>query len=1773
MRRSTGRASWTWKGWGEWHARAVERRHWRKKPIRRMLQLRDKTAAQRGDAINYYSASAVQEVHGMVYGIYHFPTGKWYVGQTINTVETRARQHWWSRNSAEDYFHLALADDPDPMCWVAFPLEAVPKEEWMTPESQRKAGWRKREVARFRVVATPREREWVNTLRTMWPKGWNSEYPGRPMRPHYAKAQGAAQSAESGQRQPARDIEAALDSIKKWESDPRAARQWLWGASREDLVEVLEGLQKGLRPAQQTPTTAAIALEVREVLRKRKAEKKQRDFIRFFYGNRIAGDMDLPSILRHPDVYKEHPEPDVGAAIMVVHKFAPQVATDLFNYKDWSMHPTPMENAPAATCPCHKQVLPGTSLVDGHVLCTDPAQLASPWLQDILAKGKKYRLQQSLSSVLPQLQNGLKEYQGYKQKKYPEDPAYHAQLEKWAAKVMAIATTRLTQAAQAQTPAPDGYPELRKQMQAAKNALVFGPEDRAPHALFFACGRMYQARLHERLEKAGAFSIVSSSRAEVLERIREQNEEFSLLHHGRLPYLYGAWKAKKEAFRWIAGTSKVQDEPDPSAQSNKRRKTEEGPPKNALSELGRVMTSLLQVVLSSLREKDVERRGRGFPARYWVVTDIDEFVQEFRVLAPQLSQVPWATYDFTTMYEALEHPTLITGVMHAAKEAWEYETTKVASATGKRPEEVELRLGTSGFRESREVADGPGSLWFSPDLLRRTLEFMLSNLYVENGGTLRKQERGVPMGLECSPQLANTYGYAVESIWVDEMRTPTNVLMRRYIDDIIIAGFDATKEGVGLPSQQQYGMGYKLTSASDSSLIYLGVRLFKDSSGAHSVLHDRAVDYPIRVDRYPSGSTVANPAQLGGVIMGRLVAAQRTCSRLDLFQNAVAGVFTHAYRRGYSRRLVHSVWTRFLARYWDAANVSSRELRAWFHRAWREIAGGEGDSSSSRKRQQRSGEPELERTPGGSEPIRMAPEEWHRLQMLADLCTPPSKADQMGQRATQREAPSPQPRESTFSSSSSSAITHDVPSTSALAKKSKDKGKGKEKARVSLHGNMDASSSSSPMSSQNGAQSVAPGGSSNPHAGVNGMEEGPRLAPPGRRSESPMLMDEAEGPEQRKDPPSAPMEGSARKPQETGVPMGFPIPMALTSPLSLSVTSAPTGVELRPEILERRIVVWSASNTMPGPLDGSIAPPPCNAQRLVMMEERHHIPPGYGQPFPLDYWTGPLRRLSSTRAASQGQDMLLWHPSMPHAQWEPLPMPLPEERLRITCRRPTLPAPLQSQPEREATPKGQTGGESMSQALQRPHPSAAPQRMEEDRDSQLGKRHAVEQLDPAAVEETAPGSQQSSLSRSNKKTRRATSAPAQQRGPMQSCKRESGTGWQKYGCLANWPEEERKHYDSFRKTKERAARFHFLDSLSEHVRWQIFHATDDAGRRDIREWQTLGQQEVTALAPEAESNEPHPASQSLVIVLKEEPSSEQQTTRVHDTQTSPRAPTIPQATATEESSHDWHEGARIGEASNPGPAPTEPKPQAAKQGSEAAKEKQTQQPTEKPEKSKELPKTKTDRTHPSREPRARRVTENMQRRQRSSAGLRRRRPHSRGLTGYQVPPTPRTTHQGKRPGSSVRGERHPTTMQTFPNSRPGSAQGKNPKQPAPNHTTPRGNPQAPNPNRQAASTTSAFMRDESGPSLREQLRQMAEEMRHLREGLQFLMSTNHGPPPSVGSPWMVPMQAWNPWRATTAMAANNEDYSIGFPPLSRSQLSRSERERERERSRERQFDP
>ena len=173
------------------------------------------------------------------------------------------------------------------------------------------------------------------------------------------------------------------------------------------------------------------------------------------------------------------------------------------------------------------------------------------------------------------------------------------------------------------------------------------------------------------------------------------------------------------------------------------------------------------------------------------------------------------------MYTMLEHDALVADVMEAVKEAWQFE---------------EQQQGSTIFLAQDKWQTSAGEDVVDMATLESHLKFLMANLYVYNGGQLLQQTKGLPMGVEPAPQLANLACYAREARFAEKMGADWKGWICRFIDDCFVAGED-------FPSEEDYGMKYKQTSENTNDLIFIGLRLFKDTNGlAHSALYDRALE-------------------------------------------------------------------------------------------------------------------------------------------------------------------------------------------------------------------------------------------------------------------------------------------------------------------------------------------------------------------------------------------------------------------------------------------------------------------------------------------------------------------------------------------------------------------------------------------------------------------------------------------------------------------------------------------------------------------------------------------------------------------------------------------------------------------------------------------------------------------------------------------------------------------------------------------------------------------
>ena len=193
-----------------------------------------------------------------------------------------------------------------------------------------------------------------------------------------------------------------------------------------------------------------------------------------------------------------------------------------------------------------------------------------------------------------------------------------------------------------------------------------------------------------------------------------------------------------------------------------------------------------------------------------------------------------ATYDFTTMYTMLRFDAIVKNTMGAVQEAQEYEASKALPGQG------EPKLSGEGWNWDDEG--------WSLTRFEAMLRILVNAAYAMNGGLVRRQIKGLPMGLACAPRLATLSCYPIEKKSVLETN-PTG-LITRYIDDFWTCD-------VAPPPASAYGMEYKKTSENPKQVVHLEIKVDVREGRVHTTMFDREEQCPMHIVRYPHWDTVA----------------------------------------------------------------------------------------------------------------------------------------------------------------------------------------------------------------------------------------------------------------------------------------------------------------------------------------------------------------------------------------------------------------------------------------------------------------------------------------------------------------------------------------------------------------------------------------------------------------------------------------------------------------------------------------------------------------------------------------------------------------------------------------------------------------------------------------------------------------------------------------------------------------------------------------------------
>ena len=120
--------------------------------------------------------------------------------------------------------------------------------------------------------------------------------------------------------------------LKRLHSEGSAALREMRNWDKAKLRETLDWIQAHVPQRERRANLISVETAIIEELRERRASPRGRHFLKFLHGNQDASHLMLRNLLRDPEVYTKHPEPEVAAAIMMCEKFRPQLQANLCNH-------------------------------------------------------------------------------------------------------------------------------------------------------------------------------------------------------------------------------------------------------------------------------------------------------------------------------------------------------------------------------------------------------------------------------------------------------------------------------------------------------------------------------------------------------------------------------------------------------------------------------------------------------------------------------------------------------------------------------------------------------------------------------------------------------------------------------------------------------------------------------------------------------------------------------------------------------------------------------------------------------------------------------------------------------------------------------------------------------------------------------------------------------------------------------------------------------------------------------------------------------------------------------------------------------------------------------------------------------------------------------------------------------------------------------------------------------------------------------------------------
>ena len=443
-------------------------------------------------------------------------------------------------------------------------------------------------------------------------------------------------------------------------------------------------------------------------------------------------------------------------------------------------------------------------------------------------------------------------------------------------------------------------PDVKDTLRRMHDDFALVPADKAANNVIVVCKMYYIEALIKELgintinispnstyiPSTDSFDEILKSHCKFIESVRlEMSEEDK-----NLPYLYWTPKLHKVPFKhhFIAGSSKC-----------------------TTKDLSCPLTKVLTTVKDGLIRYNNTKTSRNGVNSMWIVKNSKNLLSSLDQLDVRTA-TSVQTYDFSTLYTSIPHNLLksrITALIH--------NSFKRKNGSNRY---THIKI-TSGKGYFIVTINSVGDDLYTADQLCRMVEFLIDNIFVKFGGCLLHQVIGIPMGMNCTPLLADLFLYSYESECLDNMiRGGHRKLARsfnlcyQYTDDLIV--FNNKKFGDYVKEIYPSQLTVENANTSDDLANYLDLTFIIESNNRlYTKLYDKRDDFDFHIVNFPflSSNILSSPSY--GVCISQLIRYARCCSHYDDFGYRHKRLVDSLLSQGYEVKRLRNSFKKFYGKY------------------------------------------------------------------------------------------------------------------------------------------------------------------------------------------------------------------------------------------------------------------------------------------------------------------------------------------------------------------------------------------------------------------------------------------------------------------------------------------------------------------------------------------------------------------------------------------------------------------------------------------------------------------------------------------------------------------------------------------------------------------------------------------------------------------------------------------------------------------------------------------